>query len=31
VVGLLIGTLPAWFAPHPPTLASTPAPLVVAA
>jgi len=31
VVGLLVGTLPAWFAPHPPTIASTSAPLAVAA
>jgi len=31
VIGLLVAALPAWFAPHPPTLASSSAPLVVAA
>ena len=31
VIGLLIAALPAWFAPHPPTLASASSPLVVAA
>ena len=31
VIGLLIATLPAWFAPHPPTLNSASSPLAVAA